>query len=123
MTPAPWVPFTRAGCTVGDFSTANMVLENAAVDVPTAFGQGSAEANQTANEPDSFKNLETADYVGEAIHCAKDDSICTSSTRPVADVLDSEPGGYNGFQALFGHKYVAPQLGAGRRRRRAMASP
>ncbi len=28
QTPAPWVPFTRAGCTVGDFSTANMVLEN-----------------------------------------------------------------------------------------------
>jgi hypothetical protein len=26
VTPAPWVPFTRAGCTVGDFSTANMVL-------------------------------------------------------------------------------------------------
>src|SRR3954447_15320843 len=25
ITPAPWVPFTRAGCTVGDFSTANMV--------------------------------------------------------------------------------------------------
>jgi hypothetical protein len=113
VTPAPWVPFTRAGCTVGDFSTANVVLENAAVDVPTAFGQGSAEAIQTASDPDSFKNLETADYVGEAIHCAKDDSICTSSTRPVSDVLGSEPGGYTGFQALFGHKYVAPQLGAG----------
>jgi hypothetical protein len=27
-TPAPWVPFTRAGCNVGDVSTANMVLEN-----------------------------------------------------------------------------------------------
>ncbi len=25
QTPAPWVPFTRAGCDVGDFSTANMV--------------------------------------------------------------------------------------------------
>src|SRR5262245_10522489 len=24
ITPAPWVPFTRAGCTVGNFSTANM---------------------------------------------------------------------------------------------------
>src|SRR3954454_18308541 len=31
QTPAPWVPFTRAGCNVGDFSTANMVLENAKV--------------------------------------------------------------------------------------------
>ena len=29
------------------------------------------------------------------------------------DVLPDEPGGYSGFQALFGHRYVAPQLGAG----------
>ena len=48
ITPAPWVPFTRAGCTVGDFSTANMVLENATVDVPTVFGANSAEAAETA---------------------------------------------------------------------------
>ena len=34
QTPAPWVPFTRAGCTVGDFSTANMVLENTRLDLP-----------------------------------------------------------------------------------------
>src|SRR5580693_2463084 len=26
VTPAPWVPFTRAGCNVGDFSTANVEL-------------------------------------------------------------------------------------------------
>ena len=38
ITPAPWVPFTRAGCTVGDFSTANMVLENTGIDLPTVFG-------------------------------------------------------------------------------------
>src|SRR5262245_1619131 len=113
VTPAPWVPFTRAGCSVGDFSTANMVLENAAVDVPTAFGPGSPEALQTANNPDPFKNLETADYVGEAIHCAQGDTICAAQNRGVADVLPSEPGGYAGYQALFGHKYVAPQLGAG----------
>ncbi|HJY70003.1 MAG TPA: hypothetical protein VJ254_25040, partial [Streptosporangiaceae bacterium] len=28
ITPAPWVPFTRAGCDVGAFSTANVELEN-----------------------------------------------------------------------------------------------
>ena len=38
ITPAPWVPFTRAGCSVGDFSTANMVLENVGLDIPTVFG-------------------------------------------------------------------------------------
>jgi hypothetical protein len=53
-TPAPWVPFTRAGCTVGDFSTANMVLENPAVDVPTVFGAGTPEAMQTASDTDRF---------------------------------------------------------------------
>src|SRR5580704_3094605 len=28
ITPAPWVPFTRAGCDVGDVSTPNQELEN-----------------------------------------------------------------------------------------------
>ncbi len=42
-TPAPWVPFTRAGCNVGDVSTANMVLENTAVDIPKVFGAASPE--------------------------------------------------------------------------------
>jgi hypothetical protein len=31
----------------------------------------------------------------------------------VTDSLPDEPGGYNGFDALFGHRYVAPQIGAG----------
>ena len=64
VTPAPWVPFTRAGCTVGNFSTANMVLENATVDVPTVFGATSPEAAETAANPDPFRGLQTARYVG-----------------------------------------------------------
>jgi hypothetical protein len=113
VTPAPWVPFTRAGCTVGDFSTANMVLENPAVDVPTVFGAGSPEAVQTAADPDRFKDVEVAQYVGEAVHCAQGAAICADSSRPVADVLPTEPGGYEGHQALFGAKYIAPAIGGG----------
>ncbi|HEY6961960.1 MAG TPA: hypothetical protein VI408_08755 [Gaiellaceae bacterium] len=113
ITPAPWVPFTRAGCSVGDFSTANMVLENAAGDVPTVFGANSSEAQQTAADKDKFKDVEVAQYVGEAVHCAQNDPICTTAQRPVADVLPTEPGGYNGYQALFGAKYIAPQIGGG----------
>ncbi len=113
VTPAPWVPFTRAGCTVGNFSTANMVLENPTVDVPTVFGADSAEAAQTAADPDSFKDVEVAQYVGEAIHCAQGDSICANSSRPLDDVLPTEPGGYDGFKALFGAKYIAPAIGGG----------
>jgi hypothetical protein len=33
--PAPWVPFTRAGCDVGAFSTANIALEGTPFDVLT----------------------------------------------------------------------------------------
>src|SRR5712692_3169174 len=42
-TPAPWVPFTRAGCNVGQVATANTVLENIATDIPTVFGANSAQ--------------------------------------------------------------------------------
>src|SRR5262249_779283 len=47
MTPAPWAPFTKAGCDVATVSTANMVLEKFA-DIPTVFGAGSPEAQQLA---------------------------------------------------------------------------
>src|SRR6185369_17551853 len=56
QTPAPWVPFTRAGCSVGDFSTANMVLENTNQDINTVFGPNSPESAQLAADPDSFKD-------------------------------------------------------------------
>ncbi|MBO0844744.1 MAG: hypothetical protein J2P22_04940 [Nocardioides sp.] len=121
QTPAPWVPFTRAGCNVGDFSTANMVLENAKVDLPTIFGPNSPEVQQYNADTDSFKDAEVADYIGEAVHCAQGSSFCADAqatkfgqTSPtpsaVTDSLPTEPGGYNGYQALFGAKYLAPQL-------------
>jgi hypothetical protein len=124
ITPAPWVPFTRTGCNVGDVATANQELENTAVDIPKVFGPNSPEAQQLAADPDSFKDAETADYVGIAVHCAQGNAFCAdaqgvkfgqTSPSPTAspDLLPDEPGGYSNFQALFGHRYVAPQLGAG----------
>lgn len=124
QTPAPWVPFTRAGCSVGDFSTANMVLENTPRDLPAVFGPDSPEVAQFSADPDSFKDAEVADYVGVAVHCAHGDATCSDAqavkfgqTSPspsaVTDSLPTEPGGYDGYQALFGARYVAPQLGAG----------
>jgi hypothetical protein len=124
VTPAPWVPFTRAGCDVGDVSTANQELENNSVDFPKVFGAGSPEVQQLAADPDSFKDAETADYVGVAVHCAQGNAFCAAaqgvkfgqtspSSTAAPDVLPNEPGGYSGFQALYGHRYIAPQLGAG----------
>jgi hypothetical protein len=123
-TPAPWVPWTRAGCSVGDVSTANMVLENAGFDIPKVFGPSSPETAQLNADSDSFKDPEVADYAGLAVHCAPGDALCTNaqavkfgesnpSPSAVTDALPDEPGGYTGFQALFGHRYIAPQLGAG----------
>src|SRR5213595_532581 len=50
IAPAPWVPYTRAGCDVGAVATANTVLENTGIDVPTVFGPGSPEAIQAAGD-------------------------------------------------------------------------
>ena len=104
--PAPWVPFTRAGCNVGGVATANIELENIGTDIPTVFGASSPEAAEVAANPDQA----TADFVGIAVHCAQGATLCTgSNARP--DSLPQEPGGYSGFNALFGHKYVAQQIG------------
>ena len=124
ITPAPWVPFTRAGCNVGDVSTANMVLENTAVDIPKVFGPSSPENAQLQADTDSFKDAEVAQYVGVGVHCAQGAALCATasgtkfgqqspSPTAVPDILPTEPGGYNGFQMLMGHRYLAPQLGAG----------
>jgi hypothetical protein len=123
-TPAPWVPFTRAGCDVGATSIANAELENTAVDIPKVFGPNSPEDQQLNADGDSFKDAETADYVGVAVHCAQGNAFCSTaqgvkfgqtspSATAVPDVLPDEPGGYSGYQGLFGHRYIAPQLGAG----------
>jgi hypothetical protein len=102
--PAPWVPFTRAGCDVGAFSTANIVLERTPFDVVKVFGAGSPQTKESSN--DQFN-----DFVGAAIHCAKGSSFCAAANTPVNDLLPDEPGGYNGYSALFGLKYMAPALG------------
>ncbi len=124
VTPAPWVPLTRAGCDVGQVASANTVLENTAVDIPKVFGAGSPEDQQLNADTDRFKDAEVADYVGVGVHCAQGSAFCATAkgvkfgqTSPsptaVTDTLPQEPGGYSGFQGLFGHRYVAPQLGAG----------
>ena len=70
-TPAPWVPFTRAGCDVGAIGMANMVQES-------------------------------GPSVGVAIHCSQAaTSVCAGNASAVADLLPDEPGGYDGYKAIF----------------------
>ena len=202
-TPAPWVPYTRAGCDFGATALANVVLENNSAVVfaagptslaaaatagatnikvasvagftagmaikidaganiesatvasvgtagaggtgitltapisrahasgvtvygPTAtdqagdmtkvFGAGSDEwnegkASQQANPGTAQRNLAQTDFVGIAVHCAQTKkSICAGNSHARPDVLPDEPGGYDGFQGLFGAKYVNPAI-------------
>lgn len=107
--PAPWVPFTRAGCTVGAFSTANIVLERAPFDIAKVYGAASAQATEGLPSTSEMTN----DFIGAAIHCALNDPICTTSGNVVAvnDTLPDEPGNYTGYQAIFGLKYINRALG------------
>jgi hypothetical protein len=124
ITPAPWVPWTKAGCNVGEVASANMDLESPS-DIPAVFGPNSPEAQQLAADTDPYKDAETADYIGISVHCARSATFCSTAeavkygqTKPshtaIAESLPGIPGGYFGFQALHGHRYVAPQLGAGK---------
>jgi hypothetical protein len=122
-TPAPWVPYTRAGCDFGAVATANVVLENTGTgtygDMTKVFGLNSAEWNEAvasnaAPRGTKERALAQTDFVGLGIHCAQGGGICNAnSANARADSLPDEPGGYDGFQGLFGAKYVNPAITGG----------
>ena len=115
------MPFTRAGCNVGAVSSVNMELENPTPTSRTCSGPTRPRRRSYSADPDSYKDQEINDYIGLAVHCAKGNAFCadakavkygqaTPSNTAVADVLPDEPGGYHGYQAVFGHKYLQPIL-------------
>jgi hypothetical protein len=120
--PAPWVPYTRAGCDFGAVALANIVLENTGTglngDITKVFGSGSPEfaeaaASNAAPANTAARNLAQTDFVGLAIHCGKGRGICAGNTHARHDLLPDAPGGYNGYLGLFGAKYVNPAIAGG----------
>ncbi|HLH99813.1 MAG TPA: hypothetical protein VKV06_03440 [Acidimicrobiales bacterium] len=109
MAPAPWVPFTRSGCDVGDVAMANTELENAVPDVPDVFGQNSPQAKDAENP----KYPTQTEFEGLSVHCTKGGAFCTDNSHSVADKLPDEPGGYLGYKAVFGAKYLDGELSKG----------
>jgi outer membrane murein-binding lipoprotein Lpp len=121
-TPAPWVPYTRAGCDFGATALANVVLENTGTgpngDMTKVFGSGSPEWNEAlasnaAPAGTAARNLAQTDFVGIAVHCGAGGGICAGNPKARPDLLPDEPGGYSGFQGLFGAKYVNPAINGG----------
>lgn len=101
--PAPWVPYTRAGCNVGAVAMSGLVLENKG-DIGQAFGTGSPQYN----DPNYFAN-----QIGVAVHCGQGNTLCSPANGGAADVLPSERGGYSGYNALYGSKPVAQAINSG----------
>ena len=95
--PAPWVAYTRAGCDVGAFSLNGLAIENR-TDIANIFGSSVAAG------------AATQDYEGIAIHCAQGSSLCNNPSFARPDLLADEPGGYNGFSALYGNINVQPVI-------------
>ena len=106
--PAPWVPYTRAGCDFGSVAAADTELENTLPDIPLVYGANSAEAKEA--ETPALANKAEADFMGLSVHCAHGSAVCAGSQGGVADLLPDEPGGYSGYQALFGNKFIQPVI-------------
>jgi hypothetical protein len=130
--PAPWVVYTRAGCDVGAFSVNTQVLENTGLDAAAVFGgtPGAPSFPPQATDETLFFNLPSkdkshnfindqglavpdADFLGIAVHCAQGSPLCSAKNGGAPDLLPDEPGGYNGFNALFGNVLVAPAINPG----------
>jgi len=108
--PAPWVPYTRAGCDFGSVAAADTELENTLPDIPLVYGANSAEAKEAENP--KLANKAEADFMGLSVHCAKGSAVCGTARGGVADLLPDEPGGYTGYKALFGNKFIQPVISA-----------
>ena len=104
--PAPWVPFTRAGCDVGAFSIANMEFEVVPADVVNVFGATSPEGVEATTN----RAKAQTDFLGIAVHCAQGSPLCANPAHARPDLLPDEPGGYVGFNALYGNLHVQPVI-------------
>jgi hypothetical protein len=107
--PAPWASYTRAGCDFGSVAAANTELENTLPDVANVFGANSPDAKEASDPSSAGQAKAAADYMGLSVHCAQNSAVCADH-HSVPDPLLSEPGGYNGYRALFGAKYIDPLL-------------
>ena len=110
-TPAPWVPFTRAGCDFAGLGAANMELENTSSDLASVFPGfdfGSLTKNAT--------NLE-----GIAIHCSVADSAPRRRVRQRRD--RQPPQRADRLQRLQGTVRRLPGGPGARRRKRTRGAP
>jgi hypothetical protein len=93
------------------------VTTDSSGDMTRVFGEGSPEwtaarTSQLALSGTALRTKALTDYVGIAIHCAKDNAVCDSPNAKPDDAT-IVPGSSDGYKALFGAKYVNPQITGG----------
>ena len=113
--PAPWVPYTRAGCDVGAFSVANIEFERLPDDVTTVLwrrqplptSRCGAELNVAELRRPSSSRTPT---ISASRSIARINSPLCNNSFAANDLLPDEPNGYNGFKGLFGNINVQPVI-------------
>jgi acid phosphatase len=112
-------PTTKAHTIAAPTATFTVYATDPTGDMTRVFGENSPEwiegrNSQIAPSGTAARNLAQTDFVGYAIHCTKaPGSICAGNPNAKADPLPDEAGGYSGYQALFGAKYVNPAITGG----------
>ena len=107
----------RAATSVASPS-ANMELENPSVDIPKVFGPNAPRPAASrrpgpVQRPGNGRLHRSRDPLRKrCIVCASAKAVkygeATPTPSAVPDLLPDEPGGYDGYQVLFGSKYIAP---------------
>jgi hypothetical protein len=105
-------PLTKAHA-----SLARVYGTDPAGDMTRVFGVGSPEWNegrdsQLATGGTAARLVAQTDFVGYAIHCAKGATPCAGDPHASPDDATTVPGSNDGYQALFGAKYVNPVIGS-----------
>ena len=116
--PAPWVPFTRAGCDFGAVATANTVLENTGYRPDRRHHQGVRQPLTAVTRQAAVSNCRSVRHGGPGTRpdrfrrasrstAPQDSPTCATGQY---DLLPDEPGGYAGFKGLFGAQEIDPLL-------------
>ena len=109
IAPAPWVPYTRAGCDVGEVATANTVLENTGIDIPPSSARVSRGIQANSDNPGARDaGVCRLRRPRRPLRAGLGD--CSASQQRACRRAADEPGGYSGFNGLFGAKYINPVI-------------
>ena len=116
-TPAPWVPFTRAGCDVGGVGTANIELENASTaatgDITKVFGSGSPEWNEARREPAARRRPTSSASRSTARRARRASAPATRTRSPTR--CRTSPAATAASRRSSATKYVDPAITGGQR--------